>query len=81
MQRSVLVRVFESDGRPARDARVNIWVYQFAAGGFAGEQYTNSSGEAEFDLDIDDGAEIEVYVNGESKTHRMSVQGSVRVQL
>ena len=78
--RNVLVRVFKSDGRPAERERVSIWVYQFAASG-GKEQYTNSNGEAEFNLDMDSGAEISVSVNSKEYFSRGSVKGSYRVQL
>ena len=78
--RNVLVRVVKSDGRPAERERVSIWVYQFAAGGVK-EQQTNSNGEAEFNLDIDEGAEISVSVNSKEYVSRGSVKGSYRVQL
>lgn len=78
--RNVLVRVFKSDGRPAERERVSIWVYQFASGGVK-EQQTNSNGEAEFNLDIDEGAEISVSVNSQEYFSRGSVKGSYRVQL
>lgn len=78
--RNVLVRVFKGDGTPAERERVSIWVYQFAAGGVK-EQQTNSSGEAEFNLDIDEGAEISVNVNSKEYFSRSSVKGSYRVQL
>ena len=78
--RNVLVRVFDSSGRPARGERVSIWVYQFLAGGVK-EMQTNSDGEAEFNLDIDEGAEISVSVNSVERVKRGSVKGSYRVQL
>ena len=78
--RNVLVRVFKSDGRPAERERVSIWVYQFAASG-GKEQYTDSNGEAEFNLDIDSGAEISVSVNSKEYFSRGSVKGSYRIQL
>lgn len=78
--RNILVRVFKSDGRPAERERVSVWVYQFAAGGVK-EQQTNSNGEAEFNLDIDDGAEISVNVNSQEYVKRGSIKGSYRVQL
>jgi len=78
--RNVLIRVFKSDGRPAERERISIWVYQFAAGGVK-EQHTDSNGEAEFNLDIDSGAEISVSVNSKEYISRGSVKGSYRVQL
>lgn len=78
--RNVLVRVFKSDGRPAQGERVSIWVSQFLASGVK-EQQTNSDGEAEFNLDIDSGAEISISVNSSEKVSRGSVKGSYRIQL
>ncbi len=78
--KNVLVRVYDGGGKPAHNARVSLWVYQFAASG-SKEKYTNSDGEAEFDLDIDEGAEISISVNSSEKISRGSVKGSYRVQL
>jgi len=55
----VTVRVANSDGSPARDARVGIDVHQFAAGGTE-TGYTNGDGQANFQLNIDDSAEITI---------------------
>ena len=79
--RSVLVRVFDAGGRPVSGARVVVWVYQFLAGGAVPEQYTNSSGEAEFNLNVDASAEISIRVNGTDKILRGAIQGSYRVQV
>lgn len=78
---SVLVRLCDSGGRPLRDAKVGIEVHQFLAGGFKPNEYTNSDGEAEFDLDVDEGAEITVYVNGTDVVRRGRIQGSYRIQM
>ena len=78
--RNVLVKVVKGDGRPAERERVSIWVYQFAAGGVK-EQQTNSNGEAEFNLDIDEGAEISVNVNSQEYFKRGSVRGSYRIEM
>lgn len=78
--RNVLVRIYDGSGKPAQRERVSIWVYQFLAGGVK-EQQTDSNGEAEFNLDIDDGAEISVSVNSKEYFRRGSVKGSYRVQL
>ena len=79
--RSIEVRVVNSDGRPAQGEKVSVWVYQFAASGAVEPKYTNSDGVAEFDLDIDDSAEISISVDGYEKIGRGSVRGSYRVQL
>lgn len=78
--KNVLVRVFDGNGKPTQNARVNIHVYQFLASGQR-EQYTDSNGEAEFDLNIDDGAEISIGVNSTERVRRGSVKGSYRIQL
>lgn len=78
--RNVVVQVFDGSGRPAQNERVSIWVYQFLAGGVK-EQQTDSNGEAEFNLDIDSGAEISVNVNSKEYVKRGSVKDGYRVQL
>lgn len=78
--RNILVRVFNYEGKPVQSARVTINVYQFLAGGQK-EQYTNSNGEAEFSMDIDDGAEISIGVNGNEKVGRGKVLGNYRLSL
>lgn len=78
--RNVLVRVYDSSGRPAYYAKVVMNIYQFAAGGQK-EAYTNSNGEAEFDLDVDNFAEIAISVNGNEKYRRGRIEGSYRFEL
>lgn len=68
------VRVVDSGGRPQSGAKVSIYIHQFAAEGMKGPQYTNPDGKADFSLDIDDSAQISVYVNGTEKSGRGSVQ-------
>ena len=79
--RNVLVRLFNSDGRPVQGAKVVCWVYQFAASGWKPEQYTDSNGETEFDLDIDAGGEIAISVNGVEKVSRSKPKGSYRLEV
>jgi hypothetical protein len=79
--RNVLVRVYDSGGRPVSNARIGIEVHQFLAGGVLPYKYTNSNGEAEFDMDIDQSAEITIYVNGTEKVRRGSIQGLYRIEL
>ncbi len=76
--RYVSVRVVGSDGRPVRDARVGIEVHQFLAGGVKTE-YTDSEGLAEFQLDVDEGAEITIYVNGNQKMQRGSIRSEYKI--
>jgi len=79
--RYVSVRVVNSDGRPARDARVAIEVHAFLAGGVFAPQYTNSEGLAEFQLDVDQSAEITIYVNGNEKVQRGNIRADYKVTI
>lgn len=75
----VTVRVVDSGGRPQANVKVSIYINQFAAQGMKEPQYTNSSGEAEFQLDIDTYGEITVYVNGQERVPRGSVRAEYKV--
>lgn len=55
----VSVRVTDTSGNASINARVGIEVHQFAAGGVETE-YTNGDGIANFNLNVDDYAEITV---------------------
>lgn len=72
-KRYITIRVVNSSGKPEYYARVNLYIYQFAASG-SHEKYTNHDGVAEFDLDIDEGAEVSVSVNGNEKVRRGSIR-------
>ena len=76
--RYVSVRVVDSGGRPKRDARVAIEVHQFLAGGVVGEN-TDSDGIAQFRLDVDEGAEITIMVDGNVKVQRGSIRADYTV--
>lgn len=78
--RYVAVRVVNSSGSPVADARVGLEVHQFLAGGVKTE-YTNRDGLAEFELDVDTFAEITVYVNGDEKVRRGSIQAKYTVAI
>lgn len=60
-------------------ARVSLWVYQFGASGSLPEKYTDSSGKAEFDTDLDTHAEISISVNGTEKVGRSTIKSSYDV--
>lgn len=77
----ITVRVVNSEGRPQYYARVSVYVYQFAAEGMKEAQYTNADGETDFKLDIDDGAQIAIYVNGSEKIERGSVRSEYKVTI
>jgi uncharacterized protein YciU (UPF0263 family) len=72
------VRVYNDEGRLMHYARVNLYVYQFLASGQY-EQYTDSDGETEFDLDTDEFAEISISVNGNERVKRGSIRGEYRI--
>jgi hypothetical protein len=82
MRRSVLVRVYDSSGRPAYNARVYLFVSMAGTGGGGLEKYTNQSGEAEFTLDgYDEHAQISVSVNGNEKFSRGPIKGEYRCSI
>ena len=76
--RYVSVRVVDSGGRPKRDSRVAIEVHQFLAGGIVGKQ-TNSDGMAQFRLNVDEGAEITIMVDGNVRVQRGSIRADYSV--
>lgn len=80
MAKEVTVTVRNSSGNPQRDVRVAIEIHQFLAGGMKTE-YTDSNGEADFSLDIDEHAEITIYVNGNEKVSRGSVESEYYVTI
>jgi len=69
----VKIKVVNSNGSPQSGSRVAIHVSQFAASGSVPEKYTDSNGEVNFSLDIDNSAEITVYVEGKEKVRQGSV--------
>jgi hypothetical protein len=70
----ITVKAAYSDGNAASGVRVALEVHQFIAGGMTGAEYTDRNGEAHFSLDIDSGAEISVYANGDLKAGRGSAK-------
>jgi len=79
--RYVTVRVVGSDGRPVRDARVSLQIFQFMAGGFTKDQRTDSEGQTTIEVDADGGAECVVFVNGSEVARRGSIQGLYTVYI
>ena len=77
--RYVTVRIADSGGRPQCCAKVSIYVHQFLAEGMKGPEYTNSDGSVEFALDIDQFAEISIYVNGNESVKRGSVRAEYKI--
>ena len=76
--RSVLIRVYNSKGRPVADARVAIGTFGINYGVLP-SKYTDSQGEVEFM--IDDYGDINIYVNGDEKVKRGPMQGNYRIQI
>ena len=75
----VTVRVVGSGGNPQSNAKVSLYISQTFASGMKGPEYTNSDGEVDFDLDIDEGAQVSVYVNGQERVSLGSVKAEYRV--
>ncbi len=73
------ILVVDGGGRPQSNARVALEIHQFAAGGMKGPEMTGSDGRADFSLDIDDGAQITVYVDGKEKVGRGRVRSEYKV--
>jgi len=81
MTRSVLVRVYDSNGRPAPGRRVTVWLFQFLASGSLPEKRTDQNGQAEFVFDADSGADLSIYVDGNAKVMRGQIRSDYRVSL
>jgi hypothetical protein len=75
------VKVVNSNGNPQHYARVAISVSQCGGSGNAPERYTDSIGAARFSLDIDDSAQITVYVNGNKKVLQSPVRSEYFVTI
>lgn len=56
--------IHESSGKPAEGKKVALYVSRFMASGVTDGEWTDSRGEAYFDVDPCEG---EVYVNGATK--------------
>lgn len=56
--------VYQSTGKPAEGRKVAVSVNKLLSGGVTSPQYTDSNGEAHFDIDSTDG---EVYVDGSTR--------------
>jgi hypothetical protein len=68
-QRHIEVNVYDSGGKPAPNANVTLWIYQFGASGHK-DARTGSNGKAVFDVDMDNGAEISISVNSKPIVER-----------
>lgn len=72
----VTVKVcYKSDGSPARDHKVSVSVSGLVGGFVTSPEYTNSEGEAHFDVASGEG---EVYVNGRT-LHKGRIAGRIVV--
>jgi hypothetical protein len=76
--RNVLVRLYDSGGHPVAGARVSFGTFGINSGVLP-EKYTDSSGQAEFD--IGEYGEINIYVNGQEKVKRGPIQGQYRIEM
>lgn len=69
--------VYKSSGKPAEGKKVALYVSRFLASGVTDSQWTDSDGEAHFDVESTDG---EVYVDGSTK-HKGRLAGRVVVYI
>lgn len=56
--------VYKCSGKPAEGKKVALYASRFLASGVTGNEWTDSRGEAHFDLEPTDG---KVYVDGSTK--------------
>ena len=76
--RNVLVRVYDSGGRPVFGARVAFGTFGINSGVLPAK-YTDTNGQAEFN--IGEYGDINVYVNGQVKRGRGPIQGQYRIEM
>lgn len=69
--------VWRDSGKPAKDQKVAIGINSFLSGGVTKGQYTNSDGEAHFDIDPCEG---QVFINGSTK-HEGTIKGRVVIYI
>ena len=56
--------VYKGSGKPAEGRKVSLYVSRFLASGVTDSEWTNSDGEAHFNVESTDG---KVYVDGSTK--------------
>ena len=76
--RNVLVRVFDSGGRPVSGARVAFGTFGINSGVLPAK-CTDSTGQAEFD--VGEYGDVNVYVNGQEKLGRGPIRGQYRIEM
>ena len=69
--------VYQSSGKSAEGRKVSLSVSRLFSGGVTDSQYTDSNGEAHFDIESTDG---EVYVDGSTK-HKGRLAGRIVVYI
>jgi hypothetical protein len=69
--------IHKSSGKPAEGRKVALYVSRFLASGVTDTEWTDSNGEAHFDVESTDG---EVYVDGSTK-HKGRLAGRVIVYI
>ncbi len=69
--------VYQSTGKPAVGRKVSLYIREVFAGGITLPQYTDSNGEAHFDIESTEG---EVYVDGSTK-HKGRLAGRIVVYI
>lgn len=69
--------VHQNSGKPAEGKRVVLYVSRFMASGVTDNEYTDSNGEAHFDIESTDG---EIYVDGLTK-HKGRLAGRMVIYI
>lgn len=69
--------IYQSSGKPAEGRKVALYVSRFMASGVTDTEYTDSNGEAHFDIESTDG---EVYVDGSTK-HKGRLAGRIVIYI
>lgn len=69
--------VYKSSGKPAEGRKVALYVSRFLASGVTDSEWTDSQGEAHFEVESTDG---EVYVDGTTR-HKGKLAGRVVVYI
>jgi hypothetical protein len=69
--------IYKSSGKPAKGRKVALYVSRFLASGVTDSEWTDSHGEAHFDVESTDG---EVYVDGTTR-HKGKLAGRVVVYI
>jgi hypothetical protein len=79
MAQHVEVQVLDRYGRAVNNERVSIFPTQIAAGGGVPDQWTDTTGLARFDLEVEENAEVILYVRGREQVSRSPLRSRYRI--